>query len=185
MKIIDGGVNDIRIVGCVALLVMVVICAVGMDWEAKAQNFLIVTILAAIFCFIVGVIMGPKSDTDKARGHVAMNTTQFAENWGPDYRFSEGRYQDFFSVFAIFFPSVTGIQAGANISGDLKNPAKSIPKGTLLALLISAISYISFVVFAGFSAMRDASGDTVDLLNGTLADCALDHVSQDMRGVYQ
>lgn len=42
------------------------------------------------------------------------------QNWGPDYRYSEKVNQDFFSVFAIFFPSVTGIQAGANISGDLK-----------------------------------------------------------------
>lgn len=148
-----------------------------MDWETKAQNFLVVTIIAAIFCFIIGVIMGPKSEDDMAKGHEAMNTSRFAENWGPDYRFSEGRYQDFFSVFAIFFPSVTGIQAGANISGDLKNPASAIPKGTLLALLISAISYISFVLFAGFSAMRDASGDIADLANGTLADCAADFVS--------
>jgi len=43
---------------------------------------------------------------------------------GTDYRFSEGVDQNFFSVFAIFFPSVTGIQAGANISGDLKVRAK-------------------------------------------------------------
>lgn len=42
------------------------------------------------------------------------------QNWGADYRYSEKVNQDFFSVFAIFFPSVTGIQAGANISGDLK-----------------------------------------------------------------
>lgn len=63
---------------------------------------------------------------------------------------------------------MTGLQAGANISGDLKDPASSIPKGTLLALLISAISYAVFVVFAGGSAMRDASGDIADLVNGTL-----------------
>ena len=160
--------------GCVALLVMVIICAVGMDWEAKAQNFLLVTIVAAIFCFIVGVIMGPKSELDQARGHQAMNAELFQKNWGPDYRFSEGRYQDFFSIFAIFFPSVTGIQAGANISGDLKNPAKAIPKGTLLALLISAISYVSFVIFAGFSGMRYASGNIEDLHNGTLTACMAD-----------
>lgn len=145
--------------------------------EAKAQNFLIVTIVAAIINFIAGVLMGPKSETDEARGHSALNTTLFAENWQSDYRFSEGRVQDFFSVFAIFFPSVTGIQAGANISGDLKNPASSIPKGTLLALLISAISYISFVLFAGFSALRDASGNVVDLHSGNLTDCVADFVS--------
>lgn len=44
----------------------------------------------------------------------------FADNWKSDYRYSEKLDQNFFSVFAIFFPSVTGIQAGANISGDLK-----------------------------------------------------------------
>lgn len=37
VKIIDNGVNDVRIVGAVALVVMCVICAVGMDWESKAQ----------------------------------------------------------------------------------------------------------------------------------------------------
>lgn len=35
--IIDNGVNDVRIVGAVALVVMCIICAVGMDWESKAQ----------------------------------------------------------------------------------------------------------------------------------------------------
>lgn len=72
------------------------------------------------------------------------------------------------------------MQAGANISGDLKDPASSIPKGTLLALLISAISYAAFVVFAGASALRDASGNVTDLINGTMMDvipqCAYDKV---------
>lgn len=43
-----------------------------------------------------------------------------SQNFGPDYRVQDGTMQDFFSVFNIFFPSATGILAGANISGDLK-----------------------------------------------------------------
>jgi len=46
--------------------------------------------------------------------------TIYAENFGPGFRFSEGLNQNFFTVFSIFFTSVTGVQAGANISGDLK-----------------------------------------------------------------
>lgn len=101
-------------------------------------------------------------------------------NMGPDYRFSEGLNQDFFSVFAIFFPSVTGIQAGANISGDLKDPASAIPKGTLLALFISMLSYATFVLFAGGAALRDASGNIADVVNGTLSphlECTYTNVS--------
>lgn len=91
----------------------------------------------------------------------------FMSNLGSDYRYSENNNQTFFSVFAIFFPSVTGIQAGANISGDLKDPASSIPMGTLLALLISMISYVTFVFFAGAAALRDAGG----LVNNTIVYC--------------
>ncbi|CAG9790969.1 unnamed protein product [Diatraea saccharalis] len=172
LKIVDNGVNDVRIVGAIALIVMCVICAVGMDWESKAQNFLIAIIVGAMVDFIVGTIMGPKSTEEIAQGFVGLSATTFADNFNSDFRFSEGRYQDFFSVFAIFFPSVTGIQAGANISGDLKDPASAIPKGTLLSLLISMLSYALMVLFSGGGALRDASGDVAGLvlINGTVTD---------------
>lgn len=35
LKIVDGGVNDVRIVGAITLFIMVIICAVGMEWESK------------------------------------------------------------------------------------------------------------------------------------------------------
>jgi hypothetical protein len=44
----------------------------------------------------------------------------FWTNMNADYREHEGTQHNFFSVFAVFFPAVTGIVAGANLSGDLK-----------------------------------------------------------------
>ena len=50
--------------------------------------------------------------------------------------------QGFWYVFAVFFPAVTGFTAGIGMSGDLKNPQRSIPRGTLLAITTGAIVYL-------------------------------------------
>ncbi|XP_068622442.1 bumetanide-sensitive sodium-(potassium)-chloride cotransporter [Battus philenor] len=172
VRILDNGPNDTRIVGTVALLVMCVICAVGMDWESKAQNFLIAIIVVAMVDFMVGTFMGPKDVVEVSKGFIGLSAKVFNSNLGPDFRYSENLDQNFFTVFAIFFPSVTGIQAGANISGDLKDPASAIPKGTLLALLISMVSYALMVLISGGGALRDASGNLTDIitLNGSVVD---------------
>lgn len=60
--IVDNGINDIRIVGSITVLVLILICCVGMEWETKAQNFLIVTIVLAIFNFLIGAAIGPRDD---------------------------------------------------------------------------------------------------------------------------
>jgi solute carrier family 12 (sodium/potassium/chloride transporter), member 2 len=58
----------------------------------------------------------------------------------------------FWAVFAVFFPASTGIMAGANMSGELKNPRKSIPVGTLSAIGGSLIIYLGLAYWLARSA---------------------------------
>jgi len=62
----------------------------------------------------------------------------------------------FWAVFAVFFPASTGIMAGANMSGDLKNPRRSIPVGTLSAIGLSLIVYLVLAVWLAMSASNDS-----------------------------
>jgi len=48
----------------------------------------------------------------------------------------------FFTSFTQFFPAVTGIDAGVGMSGDLKDPRRSIVKGTFLAIIITFVVYV-------------------------------------------
>ena len=48
--------------------------------------------------------------------------------------------ENFWVVFAIIFPAFTGLAAGLGLSGDLKDPKKSIPRGTILATAVGICS---------------------------------------------
>ena len=59
--------------------------------------------------------------------------------------------QGFWYVFAVFFPAVTGFTAGIGMSGDLKNPQKSIPIGTMGAILTGLTLYLLIPIFLSIS----------------------------------
>ena len=71
-------------------------------------------------------------------------------------------FDDFFMVFAIIFPAFTGMTAGVGLSGDLRDPGKSIPKGTLIATFMGFIIYIFIALKLVYSANPN------DLINDQL-----------------
>uniref|UniRef100_A0A8C7XYN3 Solute carrier family 12 member 3 n=1 Tax=Oryzias sinensis TaxID=183150 RepID=A0A8C7XYN3_9TELE len=161
--------NDIRIVGTLTVILLLGISVAGMEWEAKVE--MNTQFFCSIANFFIGTVM--PSENKKPKGYFGYQTAILVENFGPDFRDEE----TFFSVFAIFFPAATGILAGANISGDLADPQSAIPKGTLLAILITGLTYVAVAISTGATIVRDATGDhndtVVDTVNCTDAACTL------------
>ncbi|CAJ0955255.1 unnamed protein product [Ranitomeya imitator] len=165
--VIVDPVNDIRIIGVLTVTVLLFISLAGMEWEAKAQIVFFIVIMVSFASYIVGTLL-PPSEEKQTKGFFSYQGSIFLENLVPNWH---GEAGTFFGMFSIFFPSATGILAGANISGDLKDPAVAIPKGTLMAIFWTTVSYLAISATIGSCVLRDASGiinDTI-LLNNT--DC--------------
>jgi amino acid transporter len=115
----------------VATNVIVFACVfIGAGWAIRVQYFILAILAAALASFFWGGIGG-------------FEWQLFSENLKPHFVGSE----DLSTMFALFFPAVTGIMAGANMSGDLKNPGRSIPTGTLWSIGVTAIIYAVMAVF--------------------------------------
>ncbi|XP_040893772.1 solute carrier family 12 member 3 [Toxotes jaculatrix] len=154
-------INDIRIIGIITVTCLLGISMAGMAWESKAQVLFFLVIMVSFASYIVGTII-PATPEKQAKGFFSYRADIFADNFVPSWRGPGG---SFFGMFSIFFPSATGILAGANISGDLKNPTVAIPRGTLMAIFWTTTSYLIICATIGSCVVRDASG----LLNDTLS----------------
>ncbi|XP_076054160.1 bumetanide-sensitive sodium-(potassium)-chloride cotransporter-like isoform X1 [Oratosquilla oratoria] len=168
VKIVDGAVNDTRIIGVITLVGVLALAIVGMDWVTRVQMGLLFLLIGSQIDFVVGVFMGPQSDQAKAEGFTGLSSETLNSNLYSDYRKDDGIEYSFFGVFGVFFPAVTGIVAGANLSGDLKDPGSAIPKGTLLAIFTTLITYIIYPIMIAAVVVRDASGKLQgEILNST------------------
>ena len=119
----------------------------GADLAIKAQYFILAALLLSVVSFLIGGLSG-------------FDTSNFGDNFGSP----EGG-AGFWLVFAIFFPAATGITAGANLSGDLKDPAKSIPNGTFMAIGFTAIIYfLQLILLGGFTSTDELSAESFGTL---------------------
>ena len=132
--ITEVSLYHIRITGTLVLLLLVIIAFFSTNAAIKTQFFILGAIFLSLVSIVVGIfIFSPDGGT-------AADTISSA----PLHEFS------FIEVFAIFFPAVTGFTAGVALSGDLKNPQKDIPKGTLMAILVGFVIYLSLALLFYF-----------------------------------
>ncbi|KAF3214440.1 hypothetical protein TWF679_004814 [Orbilia oligospora] len=143
------------------LILCTTICLLGSSIFAKASNLLLVILLAATYSIPISTLFMKPMYGDHGLSYTGLSWDTFKENLLPQFtRGAAGseshQKENFQSLFGILFPATGGIFAGASMSGDLRKPNKSIPKGTLHGLLLTFITY-TFVVFSmGASIKRTA-----------------------------
>eukprot|EP01083_Nonionella_stella_P106256 306366_1 len=153
----------------IPLVVLAVVCLVGAQAFAKTSLGIFVLMIISIFSCLLSTISQKSGQID---GYTGWSLETLNENvWSHFDEVDEhGKTYNFFTIFAIFFPAVTGIMAGANMSGDLTNPAKDIPGGTLRSLVFTGITYTAFIATFAFTILpyrlNCVSDDCLDK-NGT------------------
>ncbi len=126
------------------LILSALILTKGANLGVKALYVVVVILFGALVMFFLG-------HTDYAGdSNFGLMSAEFRNS------------KDFFLVFAIVFPAFTGMTAGVGLSGDLKNPAKSIPFGTIVATIAGMIIYFFIIYKLALSASYE------DLVNNQL-----------------
>ncbi|WP_436715177.1 amino acid permease [Roseiconus lacunae] len=114
----------------------VAVCVwVGAGWTIKIQFVILACVVVSLGSFFTGTV-------------ARFDPHLIAENWSTGFTADES----FWTIFALFFPAVTGIMAGANMSGDLRDPARSIPRGTIAAIIVTMLVYGAMAIFLAGSA---------------------------------
>jgi amino acid transporter len=110
-----------QIIGIASLIVVALLAFISADIALKAAIVIFAVIAASLVSFFWGLpTAGPQASAATQISHIP-----------------------FWAIFAVFFPAVTGIEAGLSMSGDLKDPARSLPRGTIAAVLVGYIIYLA------------------------------------------
>ncbi|MDH5371812.1 MAG: hypothetical protein OEX97_02595, partial [Acidimicrobiia bacterium] len=121
----------LRPVATVTVLLVALLAARGADLALRLQLPIMGGIVLALLALGIGIVRNLPDTVDLAG---------VADGVG------------FWPVFAVFFPAVTGIMAGVSLSGDLRQPERSIPRGSIVAVLVGFLVYLGTVIALGMAA---------------------------------
>uniref|UniRef100_A0A3Q1J9Y3 Solute carrier family 12 member 9 n=1 Tax=Anabas testudineus TaxID=64144 RepID=A0A3Q1J9Y3_ANATE len=148
------------VIGLLCLLV----CLVGAHIYAKTTFiiflvviFVLLTIFISFFAVKPRVVSLPSAANSNSNGTGPVTVTYLLLSFPTaDYTvdYTTGTMMTFATVFAVMFNGCTGIMAGSNMSGDLKNPSYSIPRGTITAVIFTFITYNLLCVLVACSCDR-------------------------------
>jgi amino acid transporter len=114
----------------------------GADWATRLQYLIMAFLAASLVSFFAG-------------GLGKFDPAILSQNWD-----GRGGDEAFWILFAIFFPAVTGFTQGVSMSGDLKEPARSLPVGTFSAVGLSLLVYLgAAIVFSAAMTGKALAGN--------------------------
>ncbi len=126
-------IPDMRFISIPTMILLsILILTKGANFGMKALYLVVAILLISIAMFFLG-------DSPIKPAEVNFHATV-------------PNHLNFFFVFTIIFPAFTGLAAGLGLSGDLKNPKKSIPRGTLWATVVGMVVYIAIAYKFAISA---------------------------------
>jgi amino acid transporter len=154
---VDGGAWLPRALAGGAALALFGLAWLGTAGATRLQYGIMALLIAAIAAFAAGAY----AQLDAAQ--LAANMTKPPEGL------------PFWGGFAVFFPAVTGFTQGISMSGDLRDPGRSIPMGTLSAVLLSMLVYfVAAALFAGAVPLPSLSTDGLAMKRLSLAPVLFD-----------
>ncbi|MBL6448527.1 amino acid permease [Fulvivirga sp. 29W222] len=141
----DSNINNIRLTGTLVLVAVTTVTFISTSLAIKTQYF----IMAAIVLSLLSIFFGSHNFTPEAPLFSNPSSTV-----------------PVMVLFGIFFPAVTGFEAGVSMSGDLKNAKKSIPSGSIMAIVVGFLVYIGLAFFFAYTVSGDKlANDPQVLLN--------------------
>ncbi len=118
----------VRVTAAAVVLILAAVGAVGADLATRLQFLVMGLLIIALVSFFAGA--AGEFDPDVLADNVGRPESDVG----------------FWEAFAIFFPAVTGFSQGVAMSGELRNPSRSITRGTFAAVGLSTVVYLAVIV---------------------------------------